>query len=36
MDANVKKILTDLKAKKYAPVYFLQGEEQFYIDLVSD
>ncbi len=36
MDANVKKILTDLKAKKYAPVYFLQGEETYYIDLISD
>jgi len=36
MDANVKKILTDLKAGKYAPVYFLQGEETFYIDLISD
>jgi DNA polymerase III subunit delta len=36
MDANAKKILTDLKAKKYAPVYFLQGEEAFFIDLVSD
>jgi DNA polymerase-3 subunit delta len=36
MDANVKKIFSDLKAKKYAPVYFLQGEETFYIDLISD
>lgn len=36
MDANVKKILTDIKAKKYAPVYFLQGEETYYIDLISD
>jgi DNA polymerase III subunit delta len=36
MDANVKKILTDLKGKKYAPVYFLQGEETYYIDLISD
>ena len=36
MDASVKKILTDLKAKKYAPVYFLQGEETYYIDLISD
>jgi DNA polymerase III subunit delta len=36
MDANVKKILTDLKAGKYAPVYFLQGEETFYIDLISN
>jgi DNA polymerase III subunit delta len=36
MDANVKKILTDLKANKYAPVYFLEGEETFYIDQISD
>lgn len=36
MDANVKKILTDLKGKKYESVYFLQGEETFYIDLISD
>jgi DNA polymerase III subunit delta len=36
MDASVKKILADLKARKFAPVYFLQGEETFYIDLVSD
>lgn len=36
MDASVKKILTDLKSRKFAPVYFLQGEETFYIDLISD
>ena len=36
MDAAVKKILSELKAGKYAPVYFLQGEETFYIDLISD
>ncbi|MCI0751842.1 MAG: DNA polymerase III subunit delta, partial [Flammeovirgaceae bacterium] len=36
MDAQVKKIMTELKAKKYAPVYFLQGEESYYIDLISD
>ncbi len=36
MDANVKKILTDLRNNKYAPVYFLQGEEPYYIDLLSD
>jgi DNA polymerase-3 subunit delta len=36
MDVNVKKIVADLKAGKYAPVYFLQGEETFYIDLISD
>ncbi len=36
MDASVRKIMTELKAGKYAPVYFLQGEEPFYIDLISD
>jgi DNA polymerase-3 subunit delta len=36
MDAAVKKIWSDLKNGKYAPVYFLQGEETFYIDLVAD
>lgn len=36
MDASVKKILTELKAGKYAPVYFLQGEETFYLDYIAD
>lgn len=36
MDASVKKIISDLKAGKYAPVYFLQGEEAYYIDLISN
>lgn len=36
MDAAAKKILTDLKAKKYAPVYLLQGEETYYIDLIAN
>jgi DNA polymerase-3 subunit delta len=36
MDAGAKKILTDLKAKKYAPVYLLQGEETYYIDLIAN
>lgn len=36
MDAAVKKILSDIKSDKYAPVYFLQGEEPFYIDLIAD
>jgi len=36
MDAAAKKILIDLKAGKYAPVYTLQGEETFYIDLISN
>jgi len=36
MDASVKKILADLKAKRYDPVYFLQGEESFFIDAIAD
>lgn len=36
MDATVKKVLTDLRSNKYAPVYFLQGEEPFYIDVIAD
>ena len=36
MEANVRKILSELKSRKYAPVYFLQGEETYYIDLISD
>ncbi len=36
MDATAKKILTALKAGKYAPVYVLQGEETYYIDLIAD
>ena len=29
-------ILTDLRKKAYSPVYFLMGEEPYYIDLLSD
>lgn len=29
-------ILNDLKKKEYAPIYFLQGEEPFYIDQISN
>ncbi|MFW5762420.1 MAG: DNA polymerase III subunit delta, partial [Cyclobacteriaceae bacterium] len=29
-------ILKDLKQKKYAPVYFLQGDEPFYIDQITN
>lgn len=30
------KIIADIEAKKYAPVYFLMGEEPFYIDRITD
>jgi DNA polymerase III subunit delta len=29
-------IITELKQNKYAPVYFLQGEEPYFIDVISD
>lgn len=29
-------ILKDLKKKEYQPLYFLHGEEPFYIDMISD
>jgi len=31
-----EQVLADLKAKKYNSIYFLAGEETFYIDLISD
>ncbi len=34
MDHN--KILSDLKSGNFAPIYFLHGEEDYFIDLVSD
>lgn len=33
---EVNQILTDLKRKIFKPVYFLNGEEAYYIDLISD
>lgn len=31
-----EQILAELKAKNYKPIYFLAGEETYYIDLISD
>jgi DNA polymerase-3 subunit delta len=36
MDSAALSTLSDLKKRKFAPVYFLQGEETFYIDLISN
>jgi len=36
MASTPESIIKDIKANKYAPVYFLQGEEPYYIDLISD
>lgn len=33
---SVNSILADLQQKKYAPVYFLHGEEPYFIDKISD
>lgn len=33
---NFHAVLNDLKNKKYKPIYFLHGEEPYYIDLLSD
>src|ERR1043165_8944424 len=35
MDSGAKKILDKLKSGKYDPVYLLQGEETYYIDVIS-
>jgi DNA polymerase-3 subunit delta len=36
MDAATKKVWANIKAKKFEPVYLLQGEETYYIDLLSN
>ncbi|MBX2966671.1 MAG: DNA polymerase III subunit delta [Cyclobacteriaceae bacterium] len=36
MEASVKKIVDKLKTGKYDPVYFLQGEESYFIDYIAD
>jgi DNA polymerase III subunit delta len=36
MDAAAKEIMDDLRANKFDPVYVLQGEESYYIDLISN
>lgn len=33
---NFNDIISDLKKKIYKPVYFLSGEEPYFIDLISD
>ena len=34
--ATYESIMRDIKAKKYAPVYILMGDESYYIDKISD
>jgi len=33
---DVKKLITDIKNKNLSPIYFLMGEEVYYIDKISD
>lgn len=35
-NVTFKSIMSDLKAQKYTPVYYLMGEEGYYIDQISD
>ena len=35
-ETTYDQILTDLRKKEYSPVYFLMGEEPYYIDKLSD
>ena len=36
MDQVAKKIVQEIKSKKPSPVYFLQGEENYYIDFIAN
>ncbi|NUM50551.1 MAG: DNA polymerase III subunit delta [Flavobacteriales bacterium] len=36
MNLTFEKILSDLKNKKYAPIYFFMGEEPYFIDELTD
>lgn len=36
MAYKAEDVLQDLKSGKYAPIYFLQGDEPFFIDQISD
>ncbi len=36
MDAAARKVWSNIKAGKFEPIYLLQGEETYYIDLISD
>lgn len=36
MAQSPQAVLKDLKEKKFAPIYFLDGDEPFYIDQISD
>lgn len=33
---TIEQIFRDIKSKKYAPIYYLMGEESYYIDLIAN
>ena len=33
---EAKKIIKEIKAKNYYPIYFLMGDEPYFIDIISD
>ena len=35
-EQSFEEIMADIKAKKYAPIYYLMGEESYYIDQIAD
>ena len=35
-NATFDSIMHDLKAREYKPIYYLMGDEPFYIDKISD
>ena len=35
MALSPEAVLKDLKSKKFAPIYFLQGDEPYFIDLIT-
>lgn len=36
MSQTAEQVLSDLKQQRYAPLYFLQGDEPYYIDLIAE
>ncbi len=36
MPQTAEQVLQDLKQQRYAPLYFLQGDEPYYIDLIAE
>ena len=33
---SINQLISDIKKNKFAPIYFLMGDETYYIDMISD